>query len=340
MLYSNIDLEIIRNELQKLNQPSYRYDQFLQAFYKDLITDINEITSWPKQLREQLQSLPLTVLEQIRNLQSKQQDTVKVLLRRNDGKAIESVLMRHKDGRNTVCVSCMVGCPVGCIFCATGKLGFQGNLNADEIVEQVLYFARMVKEEGQTITNVVYMGMGEPLLNLEQVERSIDILTDPKKMGLSIRRITISTSGYIKQLRELIDHGYKGRLALSLHAPNQALRETIMPAAKFNELPALMSEFDRYVELTNRRVSYEYILIKGVNDSIKQAKELAELLKKRLAHVNLIPYNPIDNSPLQTSDLKTIKQFQEFLDRYGVDNTIRVTMGSDVKAACGQLAGS
>jgi 23S rRNA (adenine2503-C2)-methyltransferase len=333
-------LEIIQKELQKLKEPSYRYGQFLQAFYKDLITNIDEITSWPKPLREKLHDIPLQVLEPIRNLQSKQQDTIKVLMKRNDGKAIESVLMRHRDGRNTVCVSCMVGCPVGCIFCATGKMGFQGNLNADEIVEQVLYFARMVKREEQSITNVVFMGMGEPLLNLEQVEKAVEILTDPKKLGLSIRRITISTSGYIKQLKDLIDHGYKGRLALSLHAPNQKLRETIMPSARFNQLPQLMQEFDRYVEVTNRRVSYEYILIKGVNDSIKQAKELAELLKRRLAHVNLIPYNPIADSPLQTSDLMTINMFKHYLDKYGVDNTIRVTMGSDVKAACGQLAGS
>jgi len=265
--------------------------------------------------------------------------TTKILFTRlSDNLQFESVLMRHDDGRNTVCVSCMVGCPVNCAFCATGKLGFKANLTYEEIVDQVIYFAHILKAENLVVSNVVYMGMGEPMLNLESVVRSVTILTDPNKVGLSPRRITISTAGYAPQIIKLTDMNYAGNMAISLHAPNQELREKLMPVAKNYKLPELMKSIDYYVSKTNRRVSYEYILIDGLNDTEQHAKELAELLRGRLVHVNLIPYNPVSSLKFQKSSRNRVYKFLHFLEDKGVNATIRVTMGDDTNAACGQLA--
>ena len=247
--------------------------------------------------------------------------------------------MKHRDGRNTVCVSCMIGCPVGCSFCATGKMGFRGNLTATEIVEQVLYFARILKTSKERVSNVVFMGMGEPMLNLIEVEEAIKRLTDEQMLGLSDKRITVSTSGYVEQLKILIRHGFKGRLAISLHAPNQKLRESLMPVAKNHSLKDLFRVLDDYESVSNKRISYEYILIKGVNDRPQDAHDLVKLLTNRLAHVNLIPYNRIKGVDFKTSGADSIQKFRDILDRGGIHNTIRITMGSDVAAACGQLAG-
>lgn len=274
---------------------------------------------------------------------SDREDTIKVLFtRKTDGQRIETVLMRHADGRNTVCVSCMVGCPVNCNFCATGKMGFGGNLSATEIVDQVLYFQRYLnnlKEDGEPkVTNVVYMGMGEPMLNLKEVQSSLDIFTDPDKLGMGARRFTVSTSGYIPQFNQLVHNGYRGRVAISLHAPNQELRAKMMPVAKIYPLDKLMQTLDDYVELTNKRISYEYILIKGVNDQKEHADQLIEMFKDRLHHLNLIPYNPIREVEYERSSQDNIRYFTSRLAEAGLNYTIRVTMGDDVNAACGQLA--
>jgi len=232
----------------------------------------------------------------------------------------------------------MIGCPVGCVFCATGRMGFIANLTADEIIEQVLYFGRILKPLNKNITNVVFMGMGEPLLNLPQVLAAVEILTNPEKMGLSDRRVAISTSGYIKQLYNLVESGFKGRLAISLHAPNQVLRAKLMPVSKIHPLNELMYALDAYVAKTNKRIFYEYLLLDNVNDSTEHANELADLLYGRLAHVNLIPFNSIGDPELKKSRRETVIKFQEQLTARGISATIRVTMGSDIAGACGQLA--
>jgi 23S rRNA (adenine2503-C2)-methyltransferase len=233
----------------------------------------------------------------------------------------------------------MIGCPVGCLFCATGKLGFIANLSADEIVEQVLYFQRILKKENAHVTNVVFMGMGEPLLNLDEVLKAVAILTDPEKMALSDRRISISTSGYILQLEKLLQSGYKGKLAISLHAPEQSLRATLMPVAALNPLPELMLALDKFTKETNKRIFYEYLLINGVNDSDTEALQLAYLLKGKLAHVNLIPFNQVPGSDWKRSPKDSVALFLDILTAHGISATVRASMGTDIAGACGQLAG-
>lgn len=333
-----IDEFIIKNHL-----PSYRITQFNQAFYKDYISSFDELTTWSKELREEIKkTVSFSTIIAIKNIESKDRGTQKVLFSRiSDNKRFESVLMRHGDGRNTVCVSCMIGCPLGCAFCATGKMKFVGNLSAQEIVDQALYFARILKKEKQGITNIVFMGMGEPLLNLEQVMGAIKIINSPDKMGLGIRRITISTSGITPKIFELMKLGYKGRLALSLHAPEQKLRESLMPIAKKYELYELISAVKAFASRTQLRVSYEYILISGLNDQPAHAQALVKLLSKtgpELVHVNLIPYNPVVGAAFIRSSSNAIHAFADVLTNAGIQNTFRVTMGDDIKAACGQLA--
>ncbi len=324
--------------------PSYRIKQFYQQFYQQGIGSFEELSNWPKELRTKLaNSVEFMSLDVDKQFVSAKQDTIKVLFtRKSDGQRIETVLMRHADGRNTVCVSCMVGCPVNCNFCATGKMGFGGNLSSQEIVDQVLYFQRYLnalKESGEPrVTNVVYMGMGEPMLNLKEVQGSLDIFTDPDKLGMGARRFTVSTSGYIPQFKQLVANGYRGRVAISLHAPNQELRAKMMPVAKIFPLDALMQTLDEYVEITNKRISYEYILIKGVNDQPEHAQQLIDIFSNRLHHLNLIPYNPIREVEYARSSEENIRQFTSRLASAGINYTIRVTMGDDVDAACGQLA--
>jgi len=329
-----IELFLTQNKL-----PSFRHKQFCDHFYKEGKTSFQDFSTWSKDLRnkadEEIDILPLIPFKVF---PSKNKSTIKVILKRKkDGSMLESVLMRHRDGRNTVCVSCMIGCPVKCSFCATGKMGFIDNLSEHEIVEQMMYFQRILLAEEQKVTNVVFMGMGEPLLNLDNVQKAIEIFMHPDKCGLGARRIVVSTSGYVPQLYTLIESGYRGKLAISLHAPTQELRTKLMPLAAQFPLEELMKCLNYYYRLTHKRISYEYILIDGINDSENDAKLLAKLLKNRLAHVNLIPYNPIPNDKFRRSSKETILTFSSILESYDIVCTTRVTMGDDVDAACGQL---
>ncbi len=319
--------------------PGFRLKQLYKAYYNDAVTSYTEISTLPKLLREQLeQEVLFSRLSVDISQTSADGNTIKVLFTRSaDGQKIESVLMKHKDGRNTVCVSCMVGCPVNCTFCATGKMGFRGSLSAEEIIDQILYFKRLLKQKGEDVTNVVYMGMGEPMLNLAEVEKSIQILNSPDKIGLGIRHITVSTSGYIPQFKKFVANGYRGRVAISLHAPNQELRSQLMPVARAFHLQDLMTMLDEYVALTNKRVTYEYVMIDQVNDQAEHAYDLVNLLKGRLAHINLIPYNPIPHTTFKRSPRDSIQKFSEILTTEGINHTVRVTMGDDIAAACGQL---
>jgi len=319
--------------------PSYRVNQFYQAYYKEFIASFDELSTWSKEERKVLQEEVLfsSIIPSAQQT-SRTTDTEKILFSRQDKTQFETVLMRHRDGRNTVCVSSMVGCPVGCTFCATGKMGFVGNLTTEEIVDQVLFVARKLKKEQLTVTNIVFMGMGEPLLNLEAVEAAIHVFTDPQKMGMSERRITLSTSGITDKLQELIKHGYKGRLALSLHAPNQTIRAHIMPIAKRYPLTRVLDVCRQFAKKTNKRVSFEYILIDGVNDTVACADELAHCMDPRLSHVNLIPYNAIPGVSYKTSSPAAICAFAACLEQHHIQHTVRVTMGDDIAAACGQLA--
>jgi 23S rRNA (adenine2503-C2)-methyltransferase len=332
---------MIEDFIKQNNLPSFRVKQFNHAFYKEYINSFNDLTTWPKDLREKLnKTVSFSSITPKKEISSTNKDTTKVLFsRKSDNNLFESVLMRYKDDRNSVCVSSMIGCPVKCTFCATGKMKIIKNLKAEEIVDQVLYFARILKKENKVVTNIVFMGMGEPLLNLDEVMKAINILNDPELCGFGIRRITISTSGITPKIYELIKNGYKGRLALSLHAPNQKLREKLMPIAKNYPLNEVLTAISEYVKRTQLRVSYEYILIDGLNDRSLLAQELANLLRehKNMAHVNLIPFNPISGINYKKSTLESIHNFSKILTENGISNTFRVTMGDDIKAACGQL---
>ncbi|MBD3362665.1 23S rRNA (adenine(2503)-C(2))-methyltransferase RlmN [Candidatus Dojkabacteria bacterium] len=331
---------MIEEFADKNNIPKFRIKQFNNLYYKELINSFDELFTWPKDLRKKLkEKIEFSTIKADKKIMSKDRATQKVLFRRkSDNHKFESVLMLHDDDRNTVCVSCMVGCPVGCKFCATGQMGFKAKLSAKEIIDQILYFQRHLNTQNQKITNIVFMGMGEPLLNLNEVQKSIAVITDPDKLAMSTRRITISTVGIIPGIRKLIKSDFKGRLAISLHAPTQTLREVLIPIANQYKLKDLMRVLSNYTHKTNKRVSYEYVLIRNINDSEQNAKQLAELLHNRLAHVNLIPYNPIKEDTFSTPAKNTIYNFAKILEDKGITYTIRVTMGEDVNAACGQLS--
>lgn len=323
----------------KYNLPKFRKNQFNKQYYQNTISSYEEFTDWPKDLRIKLsEEVLFSSINAKKIFGTLESETLKVLFEReSDKKLFEGVLLRHEDGRNTVCVSCMIGCPVGCKFCATGKMGFKANLNSNEIVDQILYFQRQLKTIDKKVTNIVFMGMGEPLLNFKEVNNAIKVITDPEKLALSIRRITISTCGVIKGIKDLIEMDYKGRLAISLHAPTQRLREELIPMAKTYKLIDLMDVLDEYVKKTGNRVSYEYILLQGVNDSKDNAEELSNLLAGRLAHVNLIRYNSVKDDHFERSTQDNIKRFCSVLNKNKINYTVRVSLGSEIEGACGQL---
>lgn len=325
--------------LQQRGEKKYRIDQVHQAVYRDLVESFADVTTLPQALREEMvKDLPVSPITLYKERTSAD-GTVKVLFKTPDGHSIESVLMRHANDRNTVCVSCQVGCAVNCSFCATGKLGLTRNLTADEIVFQVLYFMRkLVKEENQKVKNIVFMGMGEPFHNYDNVLEAIKILNDPKKMAIGIRHITISTSGIVSQIKKFMGEHLQVNLAISLHAPTEKVRSSIMPINNTYSLESLMEVLDAYVAETNRRIFYEYIMLKGTNDTVECAQDLGRLLQGKLAHVNLIPFNPIGIKGMQATTEPEMRKFQKVLMDYGVPSTIRVTLGQDIDGACGQLA--
>ena len=316
-------------------EPAYRLKQVKKAVFQDLIDDWNKITTLPLSLRKILnKENPLSINGEL--FFSKDQKTAKALITLNDGLKIESVLMRHKE-RNTVCVSSQVGCSLGCLFCATGKMGFKRNLEDFEIVEQVLFFARYLKELKARVTNVVFMGMGEPFLNYENVLEAIKILNDKEGFNLGARKFSISTAGIIEGIEKLAEEKLEVNLAISLHAPDDKLRSQLMPIGKKYNIKKTLEAVDDYIEKTNRKVMFEYLMIKDVNDSNDLAKKLIKLMKRRLYLVNLISYNP--TADFKPSSKERIQKFKSILEKAGVYVTERYRFGREIKAACGQLAG-
>ena len=315
------------------DQPKYRIEQANEAVFKLLINNWDGATNFPKEIREKLnRECPLEIKGEL--FASKDNKTSKALITLEDGQQIETVLLIHKDGRHTVCVSTQAGCPMGCTFCATGKLGLKRNLKAEEILAQVLFFSRILKPKNERVSNVVFMGMGEPFLNYDNTLSAINYLN--KDLGIGARRISISTCGVIPGIEKLAKEKLQLNLAVSLHAPNQELRNKLMPVSKHVALEKLLSAVDDYIAKTGRRVMFEYLMIKGVNDKIEYAKQLAVLMDKPLHMVNLIAYNPTD--VFKPSDRKTIEAFKEVLEKAGVTVTQRYSFGQDINAACGQLA--
>lgn len=319
-------------------QPAYRFKQINKSIFGDLIENWDQATTLPKDLREKLQlECPLNINGEI--IKNTDKKTLKALITLEDNQKIETVLMMHKDGRFTVCVSSQVGCALGCTFCATGKMGFKRNLTTNEIVEQVLFFSRYIKKtysKDDRVTNIVFMGMGEPFLNYDNVLSAVRILNSEEYFNIGARKISISTSGIVEGINKLAKEGIQVNLALSLHAPNDKMRQELMPIGRKYKVDKIISAIDSYIEKTGRQVMIEYLLMKDANDSMEAASELAELLKGKLVVVNIIPCNPVaDNKP---SSEPVIRKFKHILERNGITVTQRYTFGRDIAAACGQLA--
>ena len=330
-----MDIKIFEKILSKY--PKFRLKQAKKHLYKDLITDWSDSTVLPNRLKEELNS-KVSLRVKANTYKSKKKDTVKALIELEDGMYIETVLMKHQDGRNTVCVSSQVGCPLGCSFCATGKMGFKRNLNTWEIVEQVLFFARLLKEKKEKVSNVVFMGMGEPFLNYDIVLEAVRILNDGEGFKLGARNISISTAGVIEGINRLREESLQINLAVSLHAPNNEIRSYLMKINEKYPLEDLLNAVSEYVKKTRRKVMFEYMLVRNINDSEENARDLASIMKNRLYVVNLIFYNPTSGS-LRSSSAKRVERFREILEQEGVKVTQRFSFGQDIKGACGQLAG-
>jgi len=325
--------------ITKYNLPSFRLKQLQEQYFQHNISSWDELTTWSKDMRETLKKeVPFSKLSNCQEFSSSDGRTVKLLSYTSDGYPVETVLMRNKE-RLTICISSMSGCPVGCKFCATGRMKNNRILDEQEIIDQVMHFKRKLAKKNESVTNIVFMGMGEPLLNLSNVLKAIKILTDPELIGLGRRRITLSTVGYIEPLKEFFKANTGVKLAISLHAPTQKLREFLMSkVAKENRLDDLMKILIDYQKKKGKKVTYEYILIKDVNDSVEHAKELAKLLKNQICLVNLINFNKSDNIPFEATTKRNVEQFQTILNSRGINNTLRYSHGNDILAACGQLA--
>ena len=319
------------------SEPKYRLEQTQKILFQDLIKNWQEAIGLPLALRKKLnKEFPIEILAE--TFISKDKNTIKTLITLEDGLKVETVLMRHADKRNTVCVSSQVGCPMNCSFCATGKMGFKRNLETWEILEQILFFARYLKIINEKITNVVFMGMGEPFLNYQNVMGAIKILNDKNSFNLGARHISISTVGVTEGIERLADENMQINLAISLHAPDNETRSKIMPANKKYPIEKILNAVDEYIKKTNRQVMFEYLMLKGINDSEEHAKALAKLLRKPLYMVNLIAYNP--TGIYDPSPASQIKKFKEVLENAGITVTQRHEFGQDIGGACGQLATS
>ena len=335
MIYAIIHLmEIAKLQELLAGQPKYRQAQVNQALFHDLIDDWELATGLPKKLRQELnQACPLNIEAELSVSSDKL--TNKALLRLSDGQLIETVLMRHEDGRNTVCVSCMVGCPMNCAFCATGTMGLSRNLTAEEIIIQVLFFARLLKTSRERVGSVVFMGMGEPLLNYDNVMTAVRRLQSKDGFNIGARHISISTCGLLDGIKKLAQEDLPLNLAVSLHAPNDEVRRKIMPIARTYAIKDLIQTVDEYIAQTKRKVMFEYLMISGLNDLDEHALELAKLIKNKLAFVNLIQYNP--TGKFTPSSGKQMGRFRNILEKNGITTTMRYKFGRDINGACGQL---
>jgi 23S rRNA (adenine2503-C2)-methyltransferase len=321
--------------LKSVGQPGYRAGQIRRWLVQRRITSFEQMTDLPVGLREKLtQSFRFSPFEVVGH-QVARDLTEKLLLRLQDGELVECVLMRDPD-RRTVCISTQVGCAMGCVFCASGLLGVKRNLTPTEIFEQVLVLHRLMKDD-EHITNVVVMGIGEPLANYKALMQSLTFLTAEDGFGLGARRITVSTVGLPEKIRELAQSGQQYNLAVSLHAPNDALRTEIVPVNRNIGIQDILQAADDYFEVTGRRISYEYVLMAGINDRPEHAEELAWLLRGRNAHVNLIPMNGVNELIMTAPRDPDTQQFLTILEECGITATVRKRKGADIDAACGQL---
>lgn len=367
--------------MQEWGEPSYRARQVLHWLYKELVADFSEMGNLPLALRNRLADV-FRIGSFTLTAQKISSDgwTRKVLLKMRDGNTVEAVLMLYND-RATVCISSQVGCAMGCTFCATGQMGFTRNLTSGEIVEQVIWFNRWLREHPHrpqagggryigkhvpsssetgkddpdawfgaygarrgerhapisAVTNIVFMGMGEPLVNYNHLWAAIRLLNSPQGLGIGARRLTVSTVGVVPQIVRFAHEDLAVNLAVSLHAPNDELRSSFMPINLRYSVDELMAACRQYVDITHRRITFEYVLINGVNDSLILAEQLRDRLRGMLCHVNLIPLNPVPGTGMKATPRDQVYAFQKTLEDAGIHTTVRIERGVDIAAACGQL---
>ena len=330
---SSLTLEELAAELKALGQPGFRAKQIFHWVHQKLVTEFSAMTDQPKTLLAKLEEQFYIAAPQIERRQEAKDGTVKYLLRMEDGNCIETVVMRYHYG-NTVCVSTQVGCRMGCRFCASTQAGRVRNLEAGEICSEI-YTAQ--KDIGERISHIVLMGIGEPLDNFDNVMRFLELVNSPEGMNISMRHISLSTCGLVPKIDELAKRKLQLTLSVSLHAPNDEVRDRIMPVNKAYPSEELLAACRRYYQATSRRISFEYAMIDGVNDRPEDAKELLRRLKGLPAHFNLIPLNHVEESPLKPSTRAAVAAFQKTLEEGGVTATVRRTLGGDIDASCGQL---
>ncbi len=318
---------------KELNQPAFRAKQVYSWLHKG-VRSYEEMTNLPKAFRDTLESqYPICAPEVVRKQESQKDGTIKYLWKLHDGNCVETVLMRYNYG-NTVCISTEVGCAMGCAFCASTLGGLVRKLEPFEMLDQVLFTQ---VDSGLPVSHIVLMGIGEPLDNFDNVLRFLELVNSPEGMNISMRHISLSTCGLVPKIDRLADLKLQLSLAISLHGPNNEIRSRIMPVNKAYPIEELVAACRRYYEKTSRRIHFEYAMIHGVNDSVSQAKELLSLLKGLPAHINLIPLNHVEESPLKPSTKAAVAAFQKTLNDGGLTATVRRTLGGDIDASCGQL---
>ena len=329
----SMTIEEIGQVLKELGQPAFRAKQVFAWLHKGVRT-FEEMTNLPKALREALEEkYPLHIPKVVRRQESRKDGTIKFLWELSDGNCVETVLMRYHYG-NTVCISTEVGCRMGCAFCASTIGGLVRRLEPYEILDQVL-FTQL--ESGQSISHIVLMGIGEPLDNFDNVMRFLELVNHPDGMNISMRHISLSTCGLVPMIDKLAERKLQISLAISLHGPNDEIRNKIMPVNKAYPIDVLLDACRRYYDATSRRIHFEYAMIDGVNDREEHAKELLRRLKGLQAHVNMIPLNHVEESPLKPSSRQAVQRFQKILEDGGIPATVRRTLGGDIDASCGQL---
>jgi 23S rRNA (adenine2503-C2)-methyltransferase len=357
MIIYDLDLSTFTNTLEKWNEPVYRAKQIWQGLYQQLYDSSDQFTNLSKSLREKLaENFTFSPFKVRTYLDSSDGFTRKTLFELPDGNLIEAVLMRYGDpadnpqitasptgrgakNRRTLCISTQAGCAMGCVFCATGQMGFKRHLTSGEIVAQVIYYAQMLKDVNESVTNIVLMGMGEPFHNYDNTMAAIDRLNDPDGFNFGARRFTISTVGLVPQIRRFADEKRQVNLAISLHAADDAERLAIMPVNKRYKIDDVLDACRYYVAQTGRRITFEWALINGINDTPEVAKRLASRLKGLLCHVNAIPLNPTTGYEGRATDRNRAVAFKDILEQAGIPCTIRMRRGIDIQAGCGQLAG-
>ena len=329
----SMTIEELKGLMTELGEKPFRAKQIYSWLHEHLVTSYDQMENIPKSLRQKLEQYPITVLETLDVQISKIDGTRKYLFRLSDGNMIESVLMKYKHG-NSVCISSQAGCRMGCRFCASTIGGLTRNLLPSEMLDQIY---RIQDSLGERVSNVVVMGTGEPMDNYDNLVRFVRILTDENGLGISQRNVTVSTCGIVPKMYDLAEEKLQITLALSLHAPNDEKRQELMPIANKYSMDEVLDACRNYFDKTGRRITFEYSLVAGVNDSEEDARQLAGRIKGINCHVNLIPVNPIKERSYVRSTRQAVENFKIKLEKYGINVTIRREMGSDIDGACGQL---